>query len=84
MSWFTHLKGFEIGASCQEMRGVYGIRIIRSKSEVYDHIPTCVWMVAVTAAAVVGMIEVVVGNVVPLEDNHGRGRKHPSTILSVH
>ena len=37
MSWFTHFKGFEIGASCQEMRGVYGIRIIRSKSEVYDH-----------------------------------------------
>ena len=29
--------GFEIGASCQEIRGVYGIQIIRPKSGLYDH-----------------------------------------------
>ena len=41
MSWFTHLKGFEIGASCQEIRAVYGIRIIRPKSGDYDHPYLC-------------------------------------------
>ena len=37
MSWPTHLKEFVIGASCQELWGVYGIRIMRPKSAVYDH-----------------------------------------------
>ena len=63
---------------------MYTVYVLYAQKVRNTTIPTCVWMVAVTAAAVVGMIEVVVGNVVPLEDNHGRGRKHPSTILSVH
>ena len=38
-SWFPHLKGFEIGASCQEIRCVYGIRYTyyAPRGGVYDH-----------------------------------------------